>query len=161
MIRNRWLAGGFSLGLLGAVLWPIAQNWRATPRDDFPLSYYPMFSARRGKSAAVTHLLGLDAAGRRVPIAYALIGPGGFNQVRRQVRARVERGEAALLCAEVAPRAWQAHPELVTLQVVTGSYRLHRFFAGDRRPRAEELHAELHRAPGAAPAQEVADAAHA
>jgi hypothetical protein len=143
MIRNRWLAGGLSLGLIGTVLWPIAQNWRETPRDDFPLSYYPMFSHRRGKRAAVTHLLGIDAAGRRIPIAYGLIGPGGFNQVRRQVLAVVERGGAAALCREVAPRVLAAHPEVVTLRVVTGTYTLHRFFGGDRRPHAEEVHAEV------------------
>lgn len=143
MIRNRWLAGGFSLGLIGAVLWPIVQNWRETPRDNFPLSYYPMFSHRRGKRASVTHLLGLDAAGRRIPIAYGLIGPGGFNQVRRQLRTVVERGGAAALCQEVAPRVRAAHPEIVTLRVVTGTYTLHRFFGGDREPRAEEVHAEV------------------
>lgn len=147
MIRNRWLAGGFSLGLLGAVLWPIAQNWRAKPRDDFPLSYYPMFSHRRGRRVKVTHLLGLDAAGRRIPIAYGVIGPGGFNQIRRQVRALVERGEAAALCARVAPRALAAHPELVTIQVVTSTYELDRFFSGDRMPFKEAVHAEARCAP--------------
>ncbi len=39
------LAGG--VALLGSVLVPIRQNWRAKPRDGFPLSYYPMFSAKR------------------------------------------------------------------------------------------------------------------
>jgi hypothetical protein len=151
MIRNRWLAGGFSLGLLGAVLWPIAQNWRETPRDDFPLSYYPMFSHRRGRRVKVTHLLGRDAAGRRIPIAYGLVGPGGFNQVRRQVRQLVERGDAAALCAQVASRVRGAHPGLVTLQVVTGTYELNRFFGGDRRPHKEKVHAEVCCAPAAMP----------
>jgi hypothetical protein len=150
MIRNRWLAGGFSLGLLGAVLWPIAQNWRPEPHDDFPLSYYPMFSRRRGKRASVTHLIGLDAEGRRILIAYRLIGPGGFNQVRRQLRKVVARGGAAALCQKVAPRARAAHPEVVTLRVVTGTYTLDRFFRGDRAPRSEEVHAEVHYAPAAA-----------
>lgn len=155
MIRNRWLAGSFSLGLLGAVLWPIAQNWRDTPRDDFPLSYYPMFSHRRGKRVKVTHLLGRDAAGRRIPIAYGLVGPGGFNQVRRQLARIVARGGAAALCAAVAPRARAAHPELITLQVVTGTYALDRFFGGDRAPHTEELHAEVHCAPAGVAEGEV------
>lgn len=158
MIRNRWLAGGFSLGLLGAVLWPITQNWREAPRDDFPLSYYPMFSHRRGKRASVTHLLGLDAVGRRIPISYGLIGFGGFNQVRRQLRKVVERGGAAALCREVAPQVRAAHPEVVTLRVVTGTYTLDRFFGGDRAPRAEEIHAEISYVPAAAPEGEVSDA---
>jgi hypothetical protein len=155
MIRNRWVAGGFSLGLLGAVLWPIVENWRETPRDDFPFSYYPMFSARRGKRASVIHLLGIDAAGRRVPIAHRMIGPGGFNQTRRQLRRIVQRGDAARLCARVAPRVFRAYPKLVTLQVVTGTYKLNRFFKGDRQPHAELVHAEVHRAPVALAAQEV------
>lgn len=158
MIRNRWLAGGFSLGLLGVVLWPITQNWREKPHDDFPLSYYPMFSHRRGKRASVTYLLGLDAEGRRIPIAYSLIGTGGFNQVRRQLCKVVERGGAAALCREVAPQVRAAHPELVTLRVVTGTYTLDRFFGGDRTPRAEEVHAEVQCRPAAVREGEVSDA---
>jgi len=36
-----------SLAMIGAVLWPVHQNWRARPQDSFPLSYYPMFRAKR------------------------------------------------------------------------------------------------------------------
>jgi hypothetical protein len=155
MIRNRWLAGTFSLGLLGAVLWPIVENWRPEPRDDFPLSYYPMFSARRGKRTKVNYMIGLDAAGRRVYIPHRLIGQGGFNQTRRQVNRIVRRGDADTLLRKVTPRIFKKYPELVTVQLVTGTYELKRFFSGDRTPHAEEVHAEAHRTPVALTAQEV------
>ncbi|NJM08485.1 hypothetical protein HC891_23350 [Candidatus Gracilibacteria bacterium] len=52
LLRN--LARGFSMVLVGAVLAPLIENWRAAPRDNFPLSYYPMFSARRSKRSKFT-----------------------------------------------------------------------------------------------------------
>jgi len=45
-------ASVFGLSLLAAVLWPLRENWRAARRDSFPLSYYPMFSARRRSASA-------------------------------------------------------------------------------------------------------------
>ncbi len=35
---NLW-GGLLSVAMLGAVFWPIQQNWRAVPKDSFSLSY--------------------------------------------------------------------------------------------------------------------------
>ena len=48
------MAAAASLLLLGAVMAPVRQNWRRGGRDGFPLSYYPMFSAKRRATASVT-----------------------------------------------------------------------------------------------------------
>ena len=50
-----------SLAMIGAVLGPIQQNWRAQPHDSFPLSYYPMFSAKRQAIETFHYLVGGDA----------------------------------------------------------------------------------------------------
>lgn len=153
-IREKWLAGGFSLALIGAVLWPVVQNWRRRPRDNFPLSYYPMFSAKRSQRVRVTYLVGHDAHGQRRIISYKLAGPGGMNQVRRQIRRIVRQGRADQLCRAVAGRIAhaQAGPwaDLVTVQVVTGTYRLDDYFSGKQSPLSEVVHAE-HAVKGAAP----------
>jgi len=37
------------------LLAPVRHHWSRRPVDSFPLSYYPMFSSPRGRSAAVVH----------------------------------------------------------------------------------------------------------
>jgi hypothetical protein len=45
--RSKLLALCFSVAMIGAVLLPLRENLRHRPKDNFPLSYYPMFSDRR------------------------------------------------------------------------------------------------------------------
>lgn len=144
--QGKWLAGGFSLAMIGAVLWPLAENWREQPQDNFPLSYYPMFSAKRSKKAKVSYLVGYDSRGQRHILSYKLAGSGGMNQVRRQIRFLVKNGHAEKLCHNVAERVAQQRKgvltDIVRVQVVTGTYRLDTYFQGDRRPLSENVHAE-------------------
>lgn len=141
--RNR--AGAASLVLLGAVLAPVRQHWRATPGDGFPLSSYPMFTARRAATGTVTHLVGLDRAGQRRLLPSSVAGPGRLNQVRRQLWRAVRSGRAAEACRAVADRLAQ-HPgarfaDVVEVRVVTGTYRLDDYFAGRTEPVAERVDA--------------------
>lgn len=141
------LAVGASLLLVAAVLLPVRENRRRPPRDGFPLSPYPMFSAKRSKRHRETSLIALDAAGQRVPIPYTYAGVGGLNQVRRQINRAVARGDAADLCHRVAARLAAAPPagrtDLVAVQVVTGDYDLRGYFAGRKTPVAEVVHATV------------------
>ncbi|MCG8347214.1 MAG: hypothetical protein MI924_05475 [Chloroflexales bacterium] len=148
IIKGKPLATGFSLAIIGTVLWPIIENWRKEPQDNFPLSYYPMFSAKRSKRAEVTHLVGYDEQGQRSVLDYKYAGRGGMNQVRRQIRRLVAEGHAEKLCqsvaANIARRQNGSPSDIVTVQIVTSSYRLDRYFSGDKRPRSETVHAECH-----------------
>jgi hypothetical protein len=65
--------------LMGAVLAPIVQNWRASPKDNFPISYYPMFPGKGGDMYVVNYILGVDGQGNRQLIPYQFAGSGGFN----------------------------------------------------------------------------------
>lgn len=138
-------AGGASLLVLGAVLWPVVQNWREEPKDSFPLSYYPMFTTVRGGRTRVTHLIGLDEDGKRHQLHYKYAGMGGMNQVRRQINRAVREGRADALCRTVAERvAAKNDPDLAgvtTVQIVTGRYLLEDYFAGARRPVKEQVRA--------------------
>jgi hypothetical protein len=134
-----------SLAMIGAVLWPIQQNWRDKPRDNFPLSYYPMFSAKRDAIETFFYLVGLDAEGGRHFIRYKLIGSGGGNQVRRQVRKIVNEGRASDLAHKVARRlARQDDPpwsSIVTVNVCRGKFAVDDYFHGKKDPVEEQVKA--------------------
>ncbi|MBA3610966.1 MAG: hypothetical protein H0W54_06065 [Rubrobacter sp.] len=154
LVREKAFAGAASLLTVCAVLWPVVQNWREKPKDGFPLSHYPMFSARRSKSASVTYLVGLGAGGGRHPLPYTYAGTGGLNQVRRQINRVVRGGKADTLCRIVAVKVAREErlADVVTVQVVTGRYRLTDYFAGKKDPLSEVVHASCsverkHRTP--------------
>ena len=136
--------------LLGAVLWPVRQNWRPRRqrRDGFPLSYYPMFSAKRKRHGTVTYLVGQTATGSRRLLHYSYAGTsGGLNQVRRQLGRTVGQGRAAevaaLVATRVATRPRRGDDTVIRVQVVTGRYVYDDFFRGRREPVSEEVHASM------------------
>ncbi|WP_114559991.1 hypothetical protein [Desertihabitans aurantiacus] len=134
-------------GLVTAVLVPVRQSWRppSERRDGFPLSYYPMFSARRRRTGTVVHLLGVDADGESRVLHHRHAGTGGMNQVRRQMNRRVARGAAAGLAAEaarsVAASSRPTERGVVEVQVVSSTHRYDDFFAGDPGPLRRTVHA--------------------
>lgn len=131
-------------GLLALVVWPVRQNWATAPADGFPLSYYPMFSARRRAHGHVVHAVGVSASGVRRDLSFHHSGHGGFNQVRRQIARQVRDGDAQRVAERVAARlaAQGRHePDVVTVEVVTGRYRYDSFFAGHLEPVSEVVHA--------------------
>lgn len=146
--RGWRLASGASILTLGAVLWPIVQNWRRTPSDGFPFSYYPMFSAKRTEKSRVAYLVGLEADGTRHLLHYRYAGSGGHNQVRRQIRRMTVEGRAEELCerviANLARQGPRLHRKLATVQVVIGEYLLDDYFGGgSREPLREKVYATV------------------
>lgn len=141
--KGKWLAGGASALTLVAVLRPILQNWREGPKDSFPLSYYPMFTAKRSGSFRVTYLIGVDPAGGRHQIPYTYAGTGGLNQVRRQINRAVREGRSEALCelvaASVARQEEATLAYVVRVHLVIGKYRLADYFAGETRPVSEHI----------------------
>lgn len=127
--------------MAGAVLLPLRENLRDEPQDDFPLSYYPMFTANRGRYTIVNYFVGVDYDGGKRTLPVALTGTGGLNQVRRQINRAVREGRADEICAALARTvAASRTPELRDVEsvlLVRGSYRLKRYFAGDTEPRRE------------------------
>jgi hypothetical protein len=140
-------ARAMSLLTVGAVIWPITWNWREKPGDSFPLSHYPMFSAKRRKKVKVFYALGLDKSGGRYQLPYTFAGTGGLNQVRKQIRIAVQRGNAEDLCRTVTKKVSRdksgKFDRIETVKVVTGTYRLSDYFSGDKEPFSEEVHAAM------------------
>ena len=142
--RGKWLAGAFSLAMIVTVSWPVVENWKPEPRDSFPLSYYRMFSEDRADRQRLTYLAGIDDRGNRYLIPYQFAGTGGMNQVRRQINRRVEQGEAVELCRSVAARLRRSArrpPGVAWVEVITGTFRMSTYFAGNRAPLEENVRA--------------------
>lgn len=143
--RATYLAG---TALVALVASPVVQNWRPRPErvDDFPLSYYPMFSAKRGATGTVHHLIGLDAEGGEHLLHFRHAGSGGLNQIRRQITRRVKQGRADAVARTVAESValsgGSTERRIERVQVVTSRHRYDTFFGGDRTPRERTVRAE-------------------
>jgi predicted DCC family thiol-disulfide oxidoreductase YuxK len=131
--------------VMGGVLAPIVQNWRASPKDNFPLSYYPMFSEKRRATYLVNYLVGVDGEGNRQLIPHQFAGRGGFNQTRRQINKLEREGKASVLCravaGKVARKAASPYSGIVTIRVVSGRFRFADYFTGKKAPLAERVRA--------------------
>jgi hypothetical protein len=134
----------FSLIMVLAVLSPVVQNFVPEGVDNFPLSYYPMFSYERPDTERLNYLVG-DANGMRIAIPYTQAGSGGMNQVRRQINTRVSRGQSAQLCQSVSERIARSrsayYTRIQTVQVMTGQFDLNEYFTVSKLPRAEQVRA--------------------
>lgn len=115
------------------LLSPVLENWREQPRDSFPLSHFPMFSFRRGETYKGNSLVGLDASGRRTLLSYRLAGNGGFNQVRRQIAAKVKDKRGNEVCLTVAEEVARSRKRdlrgVETVQVLAVTHNVDKFFA--------------------------------
>lgn len=132
---ERGFAGVLSAAMLGAVLWPLRQDFRpkADRVDGFPLSYYPMFSMHRRRHGGITYAVGVTETGERRYLAYNLLGPGGVNQVRRQLyQVAVREGRAAQYAAALAARiaGRRSCADITRVEVVRGKFDLDRCMLG-------------------------------
>jgi len=126
--------GAVSIVVMGIVVSPVAQNWSNAPEDNFPLSYYPMFTKSRDDLVKIIHVVGLDADGNPYRIRYNVLGSGGMNQVRKQLRRQVKAGDADALCRDVAKylseRKSGPLSRIESVAVVTSSFDLDQFVQG-------------------------------
>jgi hypothetical protein len=120
------IAGLVSGGVVGAALWPLRQYLRPSEDrvDSFPLSYYPMFSVRREQHGTVSYAVGIREDGSRCRLPHGVLGPGGVNQVRKQLSRAVSRGRATEH-AELIAGFVAEHVDLlniVTVEIVRGRF---------------------------------------
>jgi len=136
-----------SVGLLLALLFPILRD---PPRDGFPLSNYPMFSAdRRTADAEIGHVVGFSREGRHRPLTPAMVGSEEIMQAYQTVRLAIRRGDADELCRRAAERVRTDpdHADLERLEVRTDRYDALAYFDGDTKPRGTKVHARCPVAP--------------
>lgn len=133
MMYTKKSAGVFCMIVIIAMLVPILQNWRQKPVDDFPLSYYPMFSAKRESLYGLYYFVGYDQQNQRHVLPYSMIGVGGFNQVRRQVNKSVRKKDyqkmMKRLSKKIAGRQTAPYSQLKIVHLVKGSYDINTYFS--------------------------------
>jgi hypothetical protein len=143
--RGKKLAVLASVAMIVAVLWPVQENWRKNPHDSFPLSYYPMFSAKRRPIETFSYLVGHDAKGKRYLIRHSFAGHGGLNAVRRQINKKVREDRADDVARMVAKRLANLESgkwsKIVKVDVVTGRYAVDDYFHGRKEPVSEKIKA--------------------
>src|SRR5262245_2109569 len=131
--------------MIGAALWPVQQNWRRDPRDSFPLSYYPMFSAKRRPIETFNYLVGRDAKGKRYLIRHSFAGHGGLNSARRQINRMVREDRADdvahMVATNLTTREQGKWSKIVSVDVVTGRYKVDDWFHGRKEPVSEKIKA--------------------
>lgn len=126
-----------------AILWPITENFKRKPADSFPLSYYPMFSSKRGSGYSLNYIIGYDAANTRYYIPYKYIGSGGLNQVRIQLNKKVKRKDTDKILQKVEKRLIKRNEppynQLVKLELIRGRFDFDAYYlSGNKLPQDEK-----------------------
>ena len=129
------------------MLAPSSQNFSSDPQDGFPLSYYPMFTKKRGRTTKIHHLLAFDADGGTISVPGRCFGPGGMNTIRRQIRRKIQEGRAQDILDAVVERlpSCPLPPRWARLAVVTSTYRLDEASQPDRALRSRTVLTERRR----------------
>lgn len=86
--------------IVAATMWPALRD---PPRDSFPLSTYPMFSAVRGQ-AWLHVIVGFDADEHEYQIPPRLVVNIEVMQAAQTIRIAVRRRRPKRLCEQVAAR---------------------------------------------------------
>lgn len=133
-------------------------NVQKMEQDSFPLSTFPMFSEDRRGRVIVPHVIGLSEDGERILPHYSHYGAGGLNQVRKQIARDVRSGRAAPVAQRFADslaqppeaggsteietmRRIEREARIVRVEVVRSRFVFDEYFAGQRIPRSETIHA--------------------
>jgi hypothetical protein len=113
---------------------------RASPRDGFPLSNYPMFATDVGRTARVDTAMGVRADGSTSALSPGIVT--GTNEVILAVSTvanAVAGGTAEGLCADIATRV--TDPSVVRVRIATETYDAVSYFQGHTTPTDVEVHA--------------------
>lgn len=141
--RGRAIATIVSLVVVAIVYWPVHQNWSDSPVDDFPLSYYPMFTSQRSSKMTIYHAVGRTQDGDTVNLPGKLAGAGGLNTVRKQMRKMCQNGRADELAAKVAERLagsrLASQHKIMAVEVVKSRYALESCIAESVDPVSREV----------------------
>ena len=144
MINSKSGAVIFSFLIAGAVLWPVKENFRKKPADNFPLSYYPMFSFKRGADYTLNYIVGYDGFNKRYYIPYRYYGSGGLNQARRQLNKKVKKNDTGEILKKAVTRIKRKDEPLYTLlkrlELARGTFDFDAYFiGGNKLPKHEQI----------------------
>lgn len=129
---------------------PILENWKDEPKDDFPLSYYPMFIQNRGEETLVAYLFGVDKDKNYYTIPNYYVIPGSdFNSARKQIMRIIINNQSLELCKFTAKvlRIIEEEPfnKITHLVVISSKVNIAEFMKSEGinfRPEENNVHAK-------------------
>lgn len=144
---NKAIIGILCILSLLIVLSPVLENWKENPKDDFPLSYYPMFTKVRGEYTFVSHLYGIDSNNNYYPIPHkVIVKNSGFNSFRKTVSRIIKNGEAEQFCRFVSQRLSNTEIEpynrIRVVRVVTSKINIDKFMTNKPDRKMFRVHAQ-------------------
>ena len=99
MNREKIIIAFISIFCMLVIASPILENWKDEPKDDFPLSYYPLFIQNRGEETIVAYLYGGDKDKNYYTIPNNYVIPGSaFNSARMQIARIIINNQSLELC---------------------------------------------------------------
>jgi hypothetical protein len=129
----------------GVVVSPVVQGFRDAPRDDFPLSWFPMFARARPDVETPVYAVAIGG-GQRVAVGVRYWTSGGFNQGATQMLLAAAAGSSALrpLCERIAAEVGKHPPAGIEspseIRILRGSYSRETYFRdGDSKPMREDV----------------------
>jgi hypothetical protein len=120
---------------------------RAPHDDGFPLSTYPMFAHRRGRTNDVTSAQAVAADASEQPVPPRFVANAETMQAFYRIARAVEAGpeQAQALCETIATRLQEAHEpafaRAVRVELVTERVDAIDYLAGRARPFERRVHA--------------------
>ena len=140
---DRLYAYALTIVVLGAVLEPILH---AAPKDGFPLSTYPMFSARRGVETTLSYAAAQTKGKPQRSLPPRFTGSDEVLQARATIQQAVDRGPrgAKDLCGAIAARVAtddEAFADVEMVEIRTDTYNAVAYFEGQTAPLASKLQA--------------------
>ena len=148
MNQKKFIIASICIICLLIVASPITENWKDDPKDDFPLSYYPMFTHIWGGSTFVTYFIGVDKNKNYYSIPHIYVIPGSsFNTVRKQIIKIVRNGQAKQLCnfaaRELRKVTVEPYSKTIALGVITSRINIEEFMNKRFKfPKEYKIHAQ-------------------
>lgn len=141
---ERFRAYAITAALLGAMSLPA---FRDPDRDGYPLSTYPMFTHRRGRTNSVTAAIAVRADGTEVRVPPSYVANAETMQAFYTLQRAVRRGgeDTRQLCQTIAERlAGLESGELahaVRVELISESVDAIDYLAGRQKPFDRVVHA--------------------
>jgi hypothetical protein len=132
---ERVRAGLTTILLCLAVLSPMVPSKGGQRRDDFPLTWYPMFRGVRPSNETIVWVRATldDGSHRPVPVGYWT--PGGLTEGRAHLERAIREHDIEAFCARLGDelhgrtRGWATRA--VALEIVRSTFTLTAYFAED------------------------------
>ena len=128
--------------LAAVVLITLSPALSRKPKDDFPLSNYPMFSTNKDPKTVVSQAVALSGEEATV-LGPRYLGTDEVLQARATIARAVRGGGAPALCEEVAGRVAKASDLTATthVEIRTVTHDSLAYFEGDTKPASVRSHA--------------------